>query len=52
MATGKYSQKIMKNHGFYIIKEKDYDSYKDNEGKCVISDAVHTSAQVVALKIE
>ena len=52
LATGKYSQKIMKNHGFCIIKEKDYDSYKDHQGRCVIKDDVHKSAQVVALKIE
>ena len=52
MATGKYSQKIMKNHGFYIINQKDYDSYKDERGNVVIKDDVHTSAQVVALKIE
>ena len=52
LATGKYSQKIMKNHGFYVINEKDYDSYKDERGNVVIKDDVHKSAQVVALKIE
>ena len=52
MATGKYSQKIMKNHGFEVIKEKNYDSYKDKGGNLVIQDEVHTCAQTVALKIE
>ena len=51
MATGKASQKIMSNHGFYVIKEKDYESYKDKEGNVVIKHDVHTSAQVVALKL-
>ena len=52
LATGKYSQKIMKNHGFEIIKEKNYESYKDKDGNIVIKDEVHTCAQTVALKIE
>ena len=52
IATSKYSQKIMKNHGFQVINEKTYESYKDEEGNIVIRDGIHTSAQTVALKIE
>ena len=52
IATSKYSQKIMKNHGFVVIKEKSYDSYKDEDGKIVIQDEIHTCAQTVALNIE
>ena len=51
MATGKASQKIMQNHGFYLIKEKDYESYKDKHGNVIIKHDVHTSAQVLALKL-
>ena len=51
MCTGKASQKIFQNHGFYLIKEKDYESYKDKEGNVIIQHDVHTSSQVVALKL-
>ena len=51
MASGKYSQKIFRNHGFYIINEKTYESFRDKDGKQVIMHDVHTSAQVVALKL-
>ena len=51
MATGKASQKIMRNHGFYLIKEKDYESYKDKHSNVIIKHDVHTSAQVLALKL-
>ena len=51
LATGKYSQKIMKNHGFEVIKEKTYESYKDKHGNIVIQDEVHTCAQTLSLKM-
>ena len=51
LATGKFSQKIMQNHGFYLIKEKDYASYKDKQGNVIIQHDTHTSAQLVALKL-
>ena len=52
LVTGIYSQKIVKNLGFRVLYEKDYDSYKDKYGKVVIDDDVHKSAQVVALKMQ
>ena len=50
LATGKVSQRIVQNHGFYLINEKDYESYKDKQGQVIIKHDTHTSAQVVALK--
>ena len=52
MATGKYSQKIFHNYGFEVIKEKNYDSYYDEDGNIVIQDEIHKSAQTLALKID
>ena len=52
LVTGIYSQKIVKNLGFQVLFEKDYESYKDKYGNVVIDDDVHKSAQVVALKMQ
>ena len=47
----KVSQRIFQNQGFYLINEKDYESYKDNQGHVIIKHDIHTSAQILASKL-
>ena len=51
LASGKVSQRIFQNQGFYLINEKDYESYKDNQGHVIIKHDIHTSAQILASKL-
>ena len=51
LATGIYSQRIIKNNGFHVIKEKPYDDFKDKHGEVVIKDDVHKTCQLLVLKL-
>ena len=51
LATGIYSQRIIRNNGFQVVKEKPYDGFKDKHGNVVIKDEVHKTCQVLVLKL-
>ena len=51
LATGIYSQRIIRNNGFQVVKEKPYDGFKDKHGKVVIQHEVHKICQLLVLKL-
>ena len=51
LATGIYSQRIIRNNGFQLVKEKPYDGFKDKHGNQVIKHEVHKSCQLLVLKL-
>jgi GNAT superfamily N-acetyltransferase len=51
LASGIYSQKIFSNNGFVILTEKNYEDFKDNNGKILIQHEIHKTNQKLALKL-
>ena len=51
LVSGIFSQKIMKNNGFEIILEKNYDDFKDKQGNILIHHEIHKTAQINVLKL-
>ena len=51
MASGVFSQKIMKNNGFEVILEKNYEDFKDKHGNVLINHETHKVAQINILKL-
>ena len=51
LATGIYSQRIIRNNGFEVVKEQPYDGFKDKHGKVVIQHEVHKTCQLLVLKL-
>ena len=51
LASGVYSQKIMRNNGFKVILEKKYEDFKDNDGNVLINHEIHKSSQLCVLKL-
>ena len=52
LATGIYSQRIIRNNGFHVVKEKAYEDFKDKHGEVLIKDDVHKTCQLLVLKLE
>ena len=49
--SGIFSQKIMKNNGFEIYLEKNYEDLKDKEGNQLIYHEIHKTMQINVLKL-
>ena len=52
MTSSLFSQKIMKNNGFEVILEKNYEDFKDKHGKVLINHDIHKVAQINVLKLQ
>ena len=48
---GIVSQKIMKNNGFEIKVETNYEDFKDKHGNVMIQHEIHKTCQVAVLKL-
>ena len=51
LASGVFSQKIMKNNGFEVILEKNYEDFKDKHGNVLVEHDIHKTAQINVLKL-